>query len=77
MGFFYSAIYNADSTLLVCLYGSERMGMTKLVQCGMNGDFLFCIDEECLKLCFCCRYKNMYVDGGVYMVHTIDRWSEG
>ena len=42
-------IRNSSSTLVVCVYGSGRLGTTKLVQDGMNGDFLFCIEEECPK----------------------------
>ena len=66
---------NSDSILVVCLYVSVRVGMTKIIQGDANGDCLFCMEEECSKFCFQCRCKNMLDDGGVYMDITIGRWN--
>ena len=70
-----SVIRNSGSILVVCLYGSVRLGTTKLIQGGTNGDCLRYIEEECPNVCFCYRYKNILDDGGVDMDGTLDRWS--
>ena len=50
--------------------------MTKIIQSSMNGDYLFCIEEEDIKFCFCCRYKDIIDDdSGLDMECTIDMWS--
>ena len=59
----------------VCLYGSGMLRMTKLVLIGTNVYCLFCIEEECPKLCFCYRCKNFFYDSGVDIDGTVDRWS--
>ena len=66
-------ICNPGSIYVICLYWSERLGMTKLMQGGTNGDCLFFIEEECLNICFLCRYKNIIDGGGLDMDGTIDR----
>ena len=68
-----SVIHNSGSTLVVCLYMNGRLVMTKLIGGGANGDCLFCIEEEYLKLCFHRRCKNIIDDGEVDMDGTIDR----
>ena len=68
-------IRNSGSTVVVCLHRHGRLGMTKLIQDGVNGDCLFCIEEECTEFCFYCRCKNILDDGGVDMDDTIDMWS--